>query len=188
MALPAQAIEKLSHSPERTTGVYSQLLMLSLSLLILAVFLFLGLKYGYEPYLNSRITKLDAEIERFGQEIPADKQAEMATFYSQIVNLRTVLGNHTVITPLWSWLEKNTLQNVYFSKVTVNIASDQATVQGGARSNADIMSQFAVIENSPEVESLVFGNVNNTPQGWQFNATIFFKPSFFSNNSRNAAP
>lgn len=179
MALPAQALEKLAHSSEKTPGVYSQLLMLSLSLVILAVFLFLGLSYGYKPYLASRIETLDAEINRFGEEIPAEKQAEMATFYSQIVNLKTVLNNHSAISPFWAWLERNTLQNIYFSKVNINTSGNQVTLLGGARSNADIMAQLSVFENSPEVEKLVFGSVSNTAQGWQWSATLFLKKSLF---------
>lgn len=180
MALPAQALEKLSHSSERTTGVYSQLLMLSLSMAILATFLFLGLTYGYQPYLDSKIASLDEQINKFGEEIPAEKQAEMATFYSQIVNLKTVLNNHSFLTPFWGWLEKNTLENVYFNKVTVNTSGNQITLQGGARGSQDIMAQLTVFENSPEVERLVFGNIANTPQGWQFNMTLFMKSPIFN--------
>lgn len=179
MALPAQALEKLSHVSERTPGVYSQLLILTTSLMILALFMFAGLKFGYEPYLVAEVKQLDADIKKFSDEIPADKQAEIATFYSQIINLKTVLRNHQSASPFWFWLEKNTIPNVYFTKATLNITNDQIILQGSARTNEDIMNQLAAFEKSPEVTKLTFGNSQNTATGWQFSLTLNVDKNFF---------
>lgn len=183
MALPPQAIEKLTQVPDKTPGAYSQLLILSASLFIIAVLLYFGLEYGYIPYLNNQISSLDTQITNFGKQIPLDKQKEAATFYSQLVNLKTVLVGHNPISPLWPWLEKNTVQNIYFSKLTINVKDKQVVMQGGAKSADDINSQVSVFEKDPDVSRVLFGNAVITPQGPQFTMTVFFNNNQFDSAS-----
>jgi len=179
MALPAQALEKLAYSPEKTTGTYSRLIMISASLLVLAVFLWVGIAYGYKPYLTSQLDGVNEKINAFAEQIPADKQEQIAILYSQLVNLKQVLGNHSAASPLFGWLEKNTLPGVYFVKAAVNVSGSEVVLQGAARGLDDINSELALLGKAPEVKRLTIGTIGNTVQGWQFSVTLSLDPSVF---------
>lgn len=179
MALPAQALEKLAYAPEKTPGAYSQLMMLSASLLILAVFLWIGILYGYEPYLNGQLDSVNQKIDTFAKQIPADKQEQIAILYSQLINLKQVLANHSAASPFFDLLAKNTLPGVYFVKAAVNVSGSEAVLQGAARSLDDINSQLALLGNMQGVQKLSIGTLSNTVQGWQFNITLDIDPKIF---------
>jgi hypothetical protein len=179
MALPAQALEKLAYNPEKTPGAFSQLMMLAASLLLLAVFLWIGMVYGYKPYLNGQLDQVNQKIDEFAKQIPADQQERIATLYSQLVNLKKVLVNHSATSPFFDWLAKNTLPGVYFVKASVSASGAEAVLQGAARSLDDINSELALLNQAPEVKHLSVGTISNTIQGWQFSVTLEIDHSVF---------
>src|SRR6185369_9306539 len=148
MALPQSAIEQLSHRPKAgSPGWFGQLFMFSATLFFIAAVIFLGMKYGYQTYVNNKVTQLKADIEKYAQNIPLEDQQRTINFYAQLVNLKALLASHVVVSPLFNWLEDNTVANVYYTKFILSVPNRQLSLGGIARSLDDVTGQFNVFQS-----------------------------------------
>src|SRR5260221_8642037 len=169
MALPPQGVEKLVREKSIASGSYRELLMLTGTLFFASILVYLGLTFGYKPYLKSQVGKLDAQIKSFGDKIPLADQKKIIEEYSQLVNLKKLLDTHVVTTPALAWFEAHTQTNVYYTQWNANVVSGQIVVTGAARTLADIGEQVAIFEQAPEVARINFSNVSLGANGlWQF--------------------
>jgi hypothetical protein len=179
MALPTQEIERLTRGKSAEQGSYKQLLLLAGSLFSISLIIYLGLSYGYEPYLNSQKDDLDAQIQESSKKIPEEDQARLVSFYSQLANVKTLLEKHPMPSKAFDWLERNTQTNTYFTKFTFNVPTSQLTLLGNSRSPEDAAEQAAIFESQPEVSRLNLNNLAVSPGGgWQFNMTISMDSKF----------
>lgn len=184
MALPQKVVEQLSRSSSTTPGWSGGLLKFAGTALVLGIFIYVGLVYGYKPYLEREVVKLDAQIATFAQEVPVDEQTKIVGFYSQLGNLKSLLSQHVAISPLFDWLEKHTETNVYFTKLTLNVQTRQVGLTGVAKNIEDVSSQLAVLQADGEVARTNLSNVSILPSGvWQFDASVIFKESFFKSGT-----
>ncbi|HUC31375.1 MAG TPA: PilN domain-containing protein [Candidatus Paceibacterota bacterium] len=186
MPLPEKVIEQLGREPSGTQGWASGALFFSGGVLFLAIAIYIGLTFGYEPYLQSQLTSVQDQISALNQSISASDQSQLIGFYSQIANLQTLLQNHRLSSQLFSWLEQNTEANIYYQSLALT-AGNQVTLAGVATSEADINQQVAIFENSPEVSSVTVSDVS-APQllasGWSFSMTLVMNPSVFLASSQ----
>lgn len=177
MALPTQEIEKIVRGPAAAQGTYKQLLLLSGSLLTISLILYFGMLLGYEPYLKNQISSLDSQIQEFAKKTPVAQQTELINFYSQLTNLKTLLSKHPSTLNLFTWLQKNSQANTYFTKFSFNGTTYQLALAGTSRTTEDAAAQMAIFESQPEVSRMNFNNLSADPAGgWQFNLTIFIDP------------
>ncbi len=178
MALPEQVIERLSKESPRTPGWSFGLLAFSGGILFIALLIYFGLSFGYEPYLDSRIAQLKAQMDTLAKSISTGDMAKFTAFYSEITNLKAALGGHVVFSRFLLWLEKNTEANVYYSRLTFS-SGDQIVLSVIAPTEADVNQQVAIFEAAPEVKSVELSAVSLSPAGgqWQFNVTLIMDPS-----------
>jgi len=178
MALPEQVIERLSKESPQTPGWSFGLLAFSGGILLVALFVYFGLVFGYEPYLDSRISQLNAQMATLAKSISASDMTKFTAFYSEITNLKAVLGNHIIFTHFLSWLEGNTEVNVYYSRLTFS-AGDQVVLSALAPTETDVNQQVAIFEAAPEVKTVNLSAVSLSPTGgqWQFTVTLIMDPS-----------
>lgn len=179
MPLPDKVIEQLGREPPKTPGWSFGIVMFSGTILFIVVFVYFGLTLGYEPYLNSQVTKQQDQINQLGQSISPADQGNLINFYSQISNLKTLLKNHTLTSKLFAWLEKNTEANVTYQSLSF-AQGNQITLAGTAISEGDINQQIAIFESSPEISkvnltSVASGQSGNS--GWAFALTLTVSPS-----------
>jgi len=178
MALPPQAIEKLIREPSHTQGAYRELLLISGALFGLAVVIYAGLAFGYKAYLNSSLAAVESQVSKFNTGISQEDRSQIQGFYSQLVNLRTLLAGHTAASPVLGLLERTAQPDVYYTKLTINTVSNQAVVSGAGRSLESIAVQVAALQAQPEVDHLEFNNAGAQTAGpWQFTLAIHLKPN-----------
>jgi Tfp pilus assembly protein PilN len=177
MALPQQVIDRLSREPPKTPGWSFGVLLFSGGVFAIALVVYLGLAFGYGPYLDSQLTQLNAKIDVLAKSISADDQAKLITFYSEIANVKNALANHVIFSRFLSWLERNTVANVYFSRMTFS-SGNQINFMGVARTEAEINQQIAILEAAPELRSITLSTVSLSEATglWQFNVTIVLDP------------
>lgn len=181
MALPTQEIEKLAKAPAEEQGTYRQLLMLAGTLLFISAVLYLGLTFGYAPYIENQIASVEEQSRALDQKVPKEKQDELIAFYSQISNLSTLLNKHPNTVKIFGWLEVNTQPNIYFSKLSFNLATYQLSLVGVGRTPLDVAEQVNIFEGASEVSRVNFNNISSmTGGGWQFNISIFLDPKFIA--------
>jgi Tfp pilus assembly protein PilN len=181
MALPPSALEQLSRRRDRSPGWFSQMLLFSGSIFAISIVVYAGLVFGYKPYINRQVAALDGQIQRFSQEIPDVDQDKIISFYSQLINLRTLLDEHVLLSPFFTWLEEHTIVGAYYTKFSLNTLTRQMSLGGVARTLEDVASQLAALQDAPGVQSVTFNNVSVDARGsWQFDFTVSLAPSLFT--------
>ncbi|HUZ93047.1 MAG TPA: hypothetical protein VNG29_03580 [Candidatus Paceibacterota bacterium] len=180
MPLPQKVIEQLGREPVKTPGWSGQLLMFSSTVLFIALIVYFGLAYGYEPYLNSQTQNIQKQLQSFSDKVPVAEQTALVNFYSQIANLQTILKTHVSGSPLFDWLEKNTETNVYLTKLNANVTSRQIAIGGVAKTLDDINQQLVDLGSQTDaVQSFVVNDITDANGKWQFDVTLTLTRSFF---------
>lgn len=179
MALPQKVLEQLYREPPRTPGWAWQFLMFGTTVFFISLLVYVGLVFGYKPFLSSQLRKTQDKIQAFSQQIPAEEQFKIVDFYSQIVNLKSLIEKHILTSPFFEWLEKNTQGNIYFEQLDLNAANGRAILSGAAKSVEDITQQLAIFESRPEVERVSIGPTNFSGGAWRFGIVLYFNQGYF---------
>jgi hypothetical protein len=147
-----------------TAGLPWRILLFSGIVFGLSLFIYFGFRFGYESYLDSRSETLDQKIQELASQISQEDQQNLISFYSQLVNLRTVLEKHQFIVKSFDFLDKYTLPTVYYSGAKIMGVDRVIELSGGAKSMDDFIEQLAVFDAAPEfdekaiVENVQFSN------------------------------
>lgn len=181
MALPQKVIEQLGREPASTPGWSSRLLMFSSTVFFIALAIYLGITFGYRPYVESDVQKLKDQMESFSQEVPKDDQAKLFAFYGQINNLKTLLKNHVLSSQSIEWLEQDTQTNVFFSRFTFQNAKHVVILSGAARTIPDFIQQVQRFQRDPLVTRVSFQQLTFADRvGWQFDLALSVSSTAFT--------
>jgi hypothetical protein len=189
MPLPQQVIEQLGRESVKTPGWSSGILFFSGTLLGIMVAIYVGLAFGYKPYLTNSIARAKSQIGALSDSISSADQAELVTYYSQISNLHALIGSHVYFSRFLTWLEGNTEANVYYGSLSFT-SKNQVLLSVLARTQADVNQQIAVFESSPDVAGVSVPDVSFSPTAgmWTFSLTLILKPSLFLWQATSTAP
>ncbi|MEK7181246.1 MAG: hypothetical protein AAB738_02850 [Patescibacteria group bacterium] len=177
MALPQNVSEQLSRVPIRAPGVSGQLLMLTCLLFFISLASYVGLEYGYKPYLEGEIQKLDKSIADYTAQISPAEQSNLINFYSQLTNLKTLLAGHIFGSRFFEWIEKNTQINVSYQNLRFDAVQGTISVTGQAKTIDDIGEQVLILNQLPEVKKITLSGITAAPNKlWQFNLAVTIDP------------
>lgn len=157
-----------------------RILLFAIVIFALSLLIYFGLRFGYGPYLDSRSETLDRNLAELTQGVNLEDQERFVNFYSQLVNLKTVLEKHPFPSNTFSFLERNTLGRVYFSRADLDVGQRTLRLKGFAASIQGLAEQIAVLENSTDVDSVLVEDVGLSGGGTAFSASLTFKPEFFT--------
>lgn len=169
--------ERFLESEKLVVGWPWRLFLVSLFILLLALAVNLGLKYGFGPYLNLRKKDLDKTIQASGSEISETQQENFINFYSQLVNLRYLLDNHLSSSAVFSFLERKTVREVYYEGAVLAASEKQLRLEGVAKSYENLAQQIIAFEQSPETEKAALESSQAAERGVRFNVLLNFEPS-----------
>ncbi|MEK7479477.1 MAG: hypothetical protein AAB634_03025 [Patescibacteria group bacterium] len=163
----------------QAAGLPWRLLMFSGFLFGFAIFVFLGLKFGYGTYLQARSSGVDEEIAALASQVGASEQQRLVSFYSQLVNVETVLGRHSFSYNIFPFLESVTIPNAYFVSASFSRDGFSLGLQGRARSIQDVVDQLAVFDGAPQITSATLNNVSFDGAETAFGVSLVMKKDFF---------
>lgn len=163
MALPQQVIDNLSNEKQETPKSFSGLITFSIGMFILLVVIYLGIIFGYDPYLNSQLSQTNTQMNNLVKSIPGDQQASLLKFYSGLSNVQVLLKNHTAFSPFFTWLEKNTESNVYYTNLSIS-SQQKISLTVNAKSQSDMEQQIAIFEKSPDISNFSISSINSSQQ------------------------
>jgi hypothetical protein len=184
MPLPEKVISELTKDKVNVPGWAWRIFIFSFFILAITIAFYVGLEYGFKSYLNSKINKLDSEAKQIMQAVSVEDQNKLILFYSQLENIKKIFSNRKSIVPLFSWLEKNTLSNVYFNKFNFNSLNNQLNLGGLSNKKEDALNQILVFQSKPEIENITLNNLSLNQDKWQFDLVITFKKSLFDSNQQ----
>jgi hypothetical protein len=177
--LPQKVIEQLGRAPARTPGWSGRLLMFSSTVFFIALALYVGVQFGYIPYVEGGVNELRSEMNSFNQSASENDQDKILSFHSQLTNIKTLLERHVAPSQLIAWLEKHTNENVAYGRLVLRSELSEVAISATARSAEDAVEQVKHLEEQPEVERVTFRNLAVAEKGlWQFDMTIFVVPDF----------
>lgn len=155
-----------------------RLLVFSIALFALSVLVYFGVRLGYAAYLENRVAEVDARLAALTGEVSADEQEQLVNFYSQIVNLKTVLDRREYLGNVFSFLERVTLPEVQFTEAQVSTEQGSLALRGRAPSLEAVGAQLAALEAAPEVAHVLLRDVTATGEA-SFSLSVTFNTAFF---------
>lgn len=147
----------------------------------LSIFIFIGLRFGYGSYLNLQSSALDKNIKKLGSELSNKEQLRLISLYSQLINLQKLLKEHQFTANIFSFLEKNTTNSVYYtaSDSSFDDASAELKLSGQTLSLKEVTEQLAVFDRLPEVQEVRLENLGFNNLGVSFNVSVNLNSNFF---------
>lgn len=157
-----------------------RLLLFGFFIFFLSLFVYFGLRFGYQNYLQGQIEYFDSELAKLTSRVSAEDQERFVTFYSQLFNLQRVLEDHPASANIFRFLEKNTVPAVYFSDALFRKAEGSVALKGISNNFENLSGQLAILEQAPEVAKILLNNVSLQREGVSFSVTIVFQSQFFN--------
>lgn len=159
-----------------------RLLIFAVFVFALSLFTFFGLKFGYQAFLDDKLAELDRNLDALGKKVSVEEQNRFVNFYSKIVNLKSVLDIHPYPSAIFTFLEKNVVDGIYFTDLEVDIVGGTMELKGVAANFNVLAQQVAVMEESPEVDNVLVKEVGlgRGSGAANFTITANFKKGFLS--------
>lgn len=156
MAIAPQEFQKGSGEETFRTGAIVglpwRILLFSGILFGLSLFVFFGFHFGYGSYLDSRSEKIDEKTKELVSQVSQEDRQNLISFYSQIVNLRTVLAKHNFTVKVFDYLEKYTVPTVFYTNAKVTLDGKSLALSGEANTMQDLIEQLSLFDSAPEFE------------------------------------
>lgn len=168
-----------SYTPA-SLGLPWRILLFAIILFAFSLFILLGLKFGYSSYIDNKDKSLDQKIDDLATKISQDQQKTLISFYSQLNNLKDVLGKHRFSIRVFDLLEKYTIPSVYFNGATIHIEANRVQLSGFAKSTEDLVEQLGVFDRVSEFSNSVLQQMNFVPQGVGFTVILSTKADALS--------
>ncbi len=142
-------------------------------------FIYIGLIFGYQPFLKTRISNAQVKIDDLTNEVSLQDQKNFLKFYSQIVNLRSLLETHVVLNRFFDFLEKDTNKRVAYEVLSLNIAKGEAVLEGIADNYDRLSEQLESIGRASEVLSYILIQSQFVDGHIRFRVSVNFKLETF---------
>jgi len=177
MDFPRNAIDQMTREPAWTPGWSGRLLMFSLTVLLLSVGVFAGLKFGYQPYLDAEVKSIEGEIQIFLEKYPIASREAMRRVASQFANVEKVLASYASPRGVFEWLERTTLPSVSYSQMEFKVKERELVLTAQARDDDDVARQLELFRrDTAMVERVLFKSASTGPRGGlQFTAILTLK-------------
>ncbi len=163
-----------------TVGWPWRMFVFALVMFLIAIFSYLGLTFGYEPYLQSSTVNVESELNSLALQVSSDSQKSFVKFYSQIANLKSLLGKHVITSKIFPLLEAYTHQRVVYSAVTLVVEEHTLRIEGFAESYQVLAAQLALYEQASWVEKVILDNSSLSDRTVKFGARLIIKDETFN--------
>ena len=159
-------------------GLPWRLMIFTFILLLLSIFIFVGLRFGYITYLDTQVETVDTQMEELAAQVSEGEKERFLTFYSQLVNLQTVLDRRFFAQNIFTFLEDRTLPEVYYTDVEYEERRLGAYLSGRTDNMKNFVNQLAIYDESDEVARAILGKLTVNEEGVIFSVNIIFDTEF----------
>ncbi len=161
------------------SGVPGRFLAFSVLIFLLVTIGYLGLAFGYAPFLEREIGNSTTKLDELGRRISADDQKELTQIYSQISNIEKLLKSHVWGSRVLSFLEANTARQVTYINADLSVPDRRLILDGAAVSYDELVRQLTAYDAAPEVERMSLESSETVGSIVRFKASLIFKPEIF---------
>ena len=153
-----------------------QLLLFSFAILALAVASYLGMIFGYQPYLESRIEGVYTQIKESEKTIDGEQQKNLINIYSQLSNIKVLLDSHIITSTLFDELEKNTYPQVYYNNLNLSLSEKKLELRGVSQDYITLVKQLDAFKSSGLFSDVILDNTKLNSEGISFSIRITLSP------------
>jgi len=158
--------------PKKSGGLFG---FIASVIFFIAVAISAGL-FGYEKYLLSSITQRGDHLKQAKEALNPDLIKDLLKLNSRINSTEDILSKHTVLSPLFDFLESSTYKSVRFTSFKFSSDKDLAISMGGqARGYAAVALQADILSRSKYIKNPVFSDLLLDDKGnvlFSFKATL----------------
>jgi hypothetical protein len=164
-----------------TIGWPWQFLLTMFIVFMAAVLVYLGLSFGYAPFLRREISSINSQLDKLNLEVTPEEQKSFVNFYSQIVNLEALLKSHKAVSKVFGFLEATTLKDVSLNSINISAAERTVSLEAAAKSYQALSGQMVLYENASEtVERAALENSRLSGSTVQFKVNLTMRPEVFA--------
>lgn len=157
-----------------------QLFLITLAIFFVSALIYLGLAFGYQPFLEREIRQIKLEISELSLEVSDEQRRNFTNFYSQLVNLTKILKDHTAVSGALTFLEENILPEVAINSLEAEISEKALVLDATAKSYDNLIEQMVIFEKSPLIEKASLESSQLNGNLVRFRVKLILKPQIFS--------
>lgn len=127
-----------------------------------------GALFGYERYVDSQITQSQNTLNQARAAFESADNQKVILVSNQLKSIKTLLDRHTVISPLFQLLEKQTLPTVRLSSFTFNRNPEgvvSVVIEGEAQNYASLAQQTGIFSKEPFFKKMEFSDLTLSDSG-----------------------
>ena len=157
-----------------------RILILTVIIFLFTILIYFGMLWGYRPYLISKTRNLEQKLSTLSQSIDENQQKQIITFFSQMTNIQKLLSEHKVYSPIFGFIERNTLSKTLYSDLRFNIAEMEMRIDGTTRNYDDLIRELDLYKQAPEVKTVQLENSSAQERGEiRFGVKLILDKQFF---------
>lgn len=124
--------------------------ILTLVIFLFTVFIFFGMIFGYKPYLKSKARNFEQKISVLSQNIDEVQQKQITTFFSQMMNIQTLIAGHRYYSSLFEFIERNTHNDTSYFNMKFTVADMDLKFEGVSKNYNSLINQLALFNQASE--------------------------------------
>lgn len=177
--MPELSNNSVLFKDQDTAGAPWKIFLLSLLVFAAAVAGYAGVRFGYAPYISKKLDAANSQLAELSAAIPEKEQAGLIKFYSQIVNLKGLLGSHVLGSKLPAFLEARTNAGVAYTNVSVNVPRRELTLEGLTDRYETLSEELEGLRQAPEVQAVLLNESRLSEGKIRFRITATLAPALF---------
>ncbi len=143
--------------------------------LLVAVLLYLGLAFGYKPFLNNSISTLENNLQVASSTLTLDDKEKFVGFYSQVNNLQNLLREHVLTSKFFASFESFTSKDISYTTLNLSVQDNFVTLEGFAKSYGSLASQISIYKEMPEISNVLLDSSKALGNSVQFRLKLILK-------------
>lgn len=141
---------------------------------------YLGLRFGYKPFLEGQLQSVEKNLNELAALVSPAERERLTKFYYQIVNLKSVLDRHVITSRILPFFERATHERVRYANLNVNVEQRQVSITLVAESPEAFVQQIEAFRRLKEIQryslsSITIGERNSI----NFGVALTLAPELF---------
>lgn len=165
------------YAKKRGDGWLGKLLTISIIIFVIAVGLYVAAIF-YQNFLNKSIDEINSKTKALSKEISETDRAEVLSFYSQLINLKTLLAQHLYSSNILEKLELITHPKVAYSSFNYDNKNNTLKLDGYTDNLEFLAQQVLAFQRISEFTKVTLSNIKFAGNKIIFSVEINFKPGF----------
>ncbi len=147
-------------------------LMVSFVIFLTSILIYLGLAFGYKPFLNRAIAEKDAQIMEQAASVKKEDQDKLIQVYSQMINIKSLLSGHIFPSGIFAMLEQKTHPKVYFTGADFKADEGSLELDGLTVSFSALSEQLEIFSKTAEIEKYTLRQAQQSGDLVQFQLAL----------------